>query len=50
MGDAAHQVSHRFELLRLVQSCLGLPMFGHFGLQTEIGFGQAEIGLLQFEA
>ena len=33
---------HRFELLRLVQSRLGRPMFGHFGLQTEIGFVQFE--------
>ena len=50
MGDAADQVAHRFELLRLVQSRLGRPMFGHFGLQTEIGFGQPKIGLVQFEA
>ena len=46
----ARQVANRFELLRLVQSRLGRSMFGHFGLQTEIGFGQAKIGLVQFEA
>ena len=50
VGDTSDQVADCFELLRSVQSRLGRPMFGHFGLQTEIGFGQAEIGRLQFEA
>jgi hypothetical protein len=50
VSDTTHEVAHRFELLRLVQSRLGRTMFGHFGLQTEIGFGQAKIGLVQFEA
>ena len=50
VGDTSDQVADRFELLRLVQSRLGRPMFGHFGLQMEIGFGQAKIDLFQFEA
>ena len=47
---ACPDIGDRFELLRLVQSRLGRSMFGHFGLQTEIGLGQPKIGLVQFEA
>jgi hypothetical protein len=49
VSETARQVANRFELLRLMQSRLGRPMVGHFGLQTEVGLRQTKIGLVQFK-